>query len=185
VQAIQRSGQRANTVVKRLLSTARRNSNDQPQWVDVHQTVRNTLELVSTHIERGRVRFEVDLDTAQPSFARAMPGHLEDVWLNLLINARDALTKAAPGAAMGITTRRAAQTLDVLVWDKGPGIPAEFKDRIFEPFFTTKPTGEGTGLGLYICKQVITEIGGQISVDTSLGQGTCFRVTLPVSDKGA
>lgn len=185
VQAIQRSGQRANTVVKRLLSTARRNSSDEPQWVDVHQTVRNTLDLVSTHIERGRVRFEVDLDTSLPSFARALPGHLEDVWLNLLINARDALIKAPPGSAMGITTRRAAQTLDILVWDKGPGIPIEFKDRIFEPFFTTKPTGEGTGLGLYICKQVITEIGGRIGVDTSAGQGTCFRITLPVNDKGA
>lgn len=179
--AINRSGQRAHAVVKRLLSTARRsNPEDKAVWVDVHQTIRNTLDLISTHLGRGGVRFEVQLETDPPSYIRAPSGHLEDVWLNLLMNARDALNNR-PNAAMGVLSRRSQSQLDILVWDNGDGIPPELRESIFEPFFTTKPSGEGTGLGLYICKQVITQIGGRISVESAIGQATVFRVSLPVS----
>ncbi|MCS6870346.1 MAG: GAF domain-containing protein [Anaerolineae bacterium] len=178
--AINRAGQRAHAVVKRLLSTARRGNFEEKVWVDVHQTIRNTLDLVSTHLGRGGVRFEVRLATEPPSYIRAPGGHLEDVWLNLLMNARDALNNR-PDPAMGITSRRLQDRLDVSVWDNGCGIPSELRERIFEPFFTTKPSGEGTGLGLYICKQIITQIGGRISVESTVGQVTVFRVSLPVS----
>lgn len=106
ITAIHRAGQRAHTVVKRLLSAARRNGDDKPQWIEVHQTIRNTLELVSTHIERGQVRFEVELDVSVPSYVLAMPNQLEDAWLNLLMNARDAI-QDMPSPAMGILSRRA------------------------------------------------------------------------------
>lgn len=69
-----------------------------------------------------------------------------------------------------------------MVWDNGSGIPPNYRDRIFEPFFTTKPPGHGTGLGLYICKQIIVQAGGKISVDSAPNQGTLFRVRLPVSE---
>ncbi len=179
--AINRAGQRAHAVVKRLLSTARRSSpEDKAVWVDVHQTIRNTLDLVSTHLGRGGVRLEVQLETDPPSYIRALSGHLEDVWLNLLMNARDALNNR-PDAAMGVISRRAQDCLDILVWDNGGGIPPELRESIFEPFFTTKPSGEGTGLGLYICKQVITQVGGRISVESTTEGTTVFRVSLPVS----
>ncbi|GAB4546068.1 MAG: hypothetical protein OHK0023_05290 [Anaerolineae bacterium] len=181
ITAIHRAGQRAHTVVKRLLSAARRNGDDKPQWIEVHQTIRNTLELVSTHIERGQVRFEVELDVSVPSYVLAMPNQLEDAWLNLLMNARDAI-QDMPSPAMGILSRRAKDQLDVMVWDNGSGIPPNYRDRIFEPFFTTKPPGHGTGLGLYICKQIIVQAGGKISVDSAPNQGTLFRVRLPVSE---
>jgi K+-sensing histidine kinase KdpD len=179
--AINRSGQRAHAVVKRLLSTARRsNPEDRAVWVDVHQTIRNTLDLISTHLGRGGVRFEVQLETDPPSYIRAPSGHLEDVWLNLLMNARDALNnRAAP--AMGVQSHRLPDRLDVLVWDNGSGIPPEMRERIFEPFFTTKPSGEGTGLGLYICRQVIAQVGGRISLESAAEKVTVFRVSLPVS----
>ncbi len=183
VMAINRSGQRAHTVVKRLLSTARRaNPEDKPIWVNVHQTIQNTLDLISTHLGRGGVQLEVELERDPPSFIRAQSGHFEDVWLNLLMNARDALNNR-PDAAMGIISRRSYDALDVLVWDNGSGIPSEVRDNIFEPFFTTKPAGEGTGLGLYICKQIITQAGGRISVESAPGQGTVFRISLPVSER--
>lgn len=179
--AINRAGQRAHAVVKRLLSTARRgNPEDGAIWVDVHQTVRNTLDLISTHLGRGGVHFEVQLETDPPSYIRAPLGHLEDVWLNLLLNARDALNNRS-NAAMGIVSHRLHDYLDVLVWDNGSGIPPEVRDHIFEPFFTTKPSGEGTGLGLYICKQIIAQVGGHISVESTPDRTTVFRVSLPVS----
>jgi signal transduction histidine kinase len=69
--------------------------------------------------------------------------------------------------------------IEVTVWDNGTGIPAELVGEIFKPFFTTKPQGEGTGLGLHICRQVVDRVGGAISVQTST-TGTQFVVRLPI-----
>ena len=70
--------------------------------------------------------------------------------------------------------------LQLLVKDDGPGIPPEEQEQVFAPFFTTKPEGEGTGLGLYICQNIIREHSGTISLESSLGAGTTFRICLPV-----
>jgi signal transduction histidine kinase len=178
--AIYRSGQRAHAVVKRLLSTARRNSPGEPlQWIEVHETIHHTLELVTTHIERSKVSLKIKLDEAKPAFTKGAPGHLEDLWLNLLLNAREALVNA-PGATIEIRSRRLNGTLEVVIQDNGGGIPNELLESIFEPFFTTKPAGEGTGLGLYICKQIVEQCQGIIEVDSVPGRGASFRISLPV-----
>jgi signal transduction histidine kinase len=72
----------------------------------------------------------------------------------------------------------------VEVHDTGCGIPAEYLERIFEPFFTTKPVGEGTGLGLSLCHDIIRGLGGVMTVESTVGEGSTFRVFLPVVDKG-
>jgi signal transduction histidine kinase len=178
--AIYRSGQRAHAVVKRLLSTARRGSPSEPlQWIEVHETIHHTLELVTTHIERSKVSLNIDLDETQPTFTKGAPGHLEDLWLNLLLNARDALVDI-PGATIEIRSQRRDGTLEVAIQDNGAGIPDGILKSIFEPFFTTKPPGEGTGLGLYICKQIVDQCQGIIQVETAPGKGTSFRISLPV-----
>jgi signal transduction histidine kinase len=179
VLAIRRAGLRAHAVVKRLLSTARRNEpGEEMEWIEVNQTIHNTLELVTTHIERAKVTIEIDLDESAPAYTRASPGHLEDVWLNLLLNGRDALSDR-PGARLSILSRRTPDYIEVAVQDNGPGIPPESLDMLFEPFFTTKPLGEGTGLGLYICKQVIDQCQGKITVESVLNRGTVFHIVLP------
>lgn len=180
VLAIRRAGERAHAVVKRLLSTARSNrSDDDRQWVEVNQTIRNTLDLVNTHIERSRIRLEAHLDDSAPARVLISPGLLEDVWLNLLLNGRDALLNV-PHARLVIRSQCGGDHLTVTVQDNGPGILPENLTQIFEPFFTTKPPGEGTGLGLHVCKQVIEQCGGTISVESMVGQGTTFSITLPV-----
>ncbi|MCC6973613.1 MAG: GAF domain-containing protein [Anaerolineae bacterium] len=177
VTAIHRAGKRAHEVVKRLLSTARR---DQPsslhQWISVNQTILNTLELVSLHIERKNILLETDLDDS-PAFVFASPGHLEDAWLNLLLNGRDALAGRS-NPRLRISSQWVGERFMVIVADNGPGIPLEIQQNIFEPFFTTKPPGEGTGLGLYICKQVIESCGGTIHITSAPDQGTIFEVSL-------
>ncbi|MEP7286902.1 MAG: ATP-binding protein [Chloroflexota bacterium] len=179
--AINRAGKRAHAVVKRLLSTARRGEPSEPrQRINIHETIYNTLELVTTHIERGQVQLDVALDKTTQAFVRAAPSHLEDIWLNLLLNARDALANI-PNATISIRSHLLPDSLVVSICDNGPGIAPEFQAQIFDPFFTTKPSGEGTGLGLYICKQIVDQCHGTISVDTMLGKGTCFRVTLPLA----
>lgn len=183
VIAIHRAGKRAHAVVKRLLSTARRNKpDDERVWIDVHQTIHNTLDLVMSHLERGKIKFSADFDDQPEAYVLAFPGHLEDVWLNLLLNGRDALVNVN-NAQIGISTRRSElDSLEVVIWDNGKGISPENLNHIWEPFFTTKPPGEGTGLGLHICRQVIEQCGGTIGVETVVNQGTQFRIVLPIRD---
>ncbi len=112
------------------------------------------------------------------------PAQLNQVFMNLLSNAIDALNESAslPNKQIVIQTQAITPNqIRVRIGDNGPGIPSEIKDHIFDPFFTTKPVGKGTGLGLSICYQVIEKHRGQISVSSHLGQGTEFVITLPVN----
>ena len=87
---------------------------------------------------------------------------------------------------MGISASLASNgdAIEVVAWDNGPGIPAKIIDEIFRPFFTTKPVGEGTGLGLHICRQTAERIGGSITVESASDQGTRFLVRLPIKQGG-
>jgi signal transduction histidine kinase len=111
----------------------------------------------------------------------ASESRLRRVFLNLLINAAQAVAEDAEKEHfIRVVTRRGDDGAVVVeIVDSGPGIPEEHLDRLFEPFFTTKPAHEGAGLGLAVCRQVLDEIGGEIAVETSVGKGTTFRVTLP------
>ena len=179
VEAILRAGKRAHEVVRRLLTMARQHAPDDTfEAVDVNVSIRNTLTLVKSHIQQGSVDLRVRLaDDLLPVLC--IRGELEDVWLNLLLNARDAVTdRETP--VIGIASQHQGDHVMVEVWDNGIGISAEQTEHIFEPFFTTKPSGEGTGLGLHICCQIIEKCRGSISVQSAYNEGTCFTIYLPV-----
>jgi len=180
IAAIHRSGQRAHEVVRRLLTMARQQISEEGlEPVDVNETIRNTLTLVRGHVQQGGVQLRLSLENDLPPVT-APHGQLEDVWLNLLLNARDAVGNC-PAPEIGIASRSVAseQVIEVTVWDTGVGIPAERFGEIFEPFFTTKPPGEGTGLGLHICRQIVDKCGGQLQVNSVEGEGTQFVIRLP------
>jgi signal transduction histidine kinase len=99
--------------------------------------------------------------------------------MNLLTNAAQAMTGRA-GARITLRTRRQEGQVVIQVADNGPGIPPEILSRIFDPFFTTKDVGEGTGLGLSIVHGIVERHGGTIEVESEVGKGTTFTVTLPV-----
>jgi len=114
---------------------------------------------------------------------RGSEARLGQVFLNLLINAAQAIPEGAPDTnrvevRLGVEDRWVVAEIE----DTGAGIPPELLKRIFDPFFSTKPAGVGTGLGLSICYGIVTELGGEITVKSCVGQGTCFRVRLPVVD---
>jgi signal transduction histidine kinase len=180
VAAIHRAGRRSLAVVKRLLSTARREPGEEPHPVNLNDTIASTLELVMVYIERRGIVVEVELDPT-PTYVWAKRGYLEDIWLNLLMNARDALDGVA-AARIVLSSRLGEGEIEVTVHDNGPGVPPQYHENIFNPFFTTKPPGEGTGLGLYICRQISEECQGRIVLDTSVPQGACFRVYLPLTE---
>ncbi|HBG18703.1 MAG TPA: PAS domain-containing sensor histidine kinase, partial [Desulfobulbaceae bacterium] len=102
---------------------------------------------------------------------------LEQVVLNLIINGLQAINRQG---RIQIRTRHEGALVVLEVEDNGPGIAEDIRSRIFDPFYTTKPLGEGTGLGLSICAGVISDCGGSIDLESTVGQGATFIVTLPV-----
>ncbi len=180
LSAISRSGKRAAGVVRRLLAMARPISAETSrEAIQVFDTIAEVCALVRPHVEREGIRFIIQLPAEAPTVF-AVPGELDDVWLNLILNAHDVLL-GCPSPEIGVSavTDKAANLVEVNVWDNGPGISQEIVGEIFKPFFTTKPQGEGTGLGLHICRQVVDRVGGTISVQTS-SAGTRFVVRLPM-----
>jgi signal transduction histidine kinase len=121
----------------------------------------------------GQVQVETDL-TFRGEVVGS-PYTLGQVVVNLLENAIHATNGKG---TVGISTRRGDHSVELEVWDNGPGIPADIRERIFEPFFSTKSPGEGTGLGLAICRQIAERYGGTLNLQPS-PSGARFRLTLP------
>jgi C4-dicarboxylate-specific signal transduction histidine kinase len=148
--------------------------------VNVIDTINEVTALVRSHVEREGIRLVVRLPGEALPKVWAVSGELDDIWLNLILNAHDAVIGCTmPEIGIDAIYDRKGNAIEVNVWDNGPGIAPEIVGEIFKPFFTTKPLGEGTGLGLHICRQVVDRVGGTISVQTS-SSGTRFVVRLPI-----
>ena len=183
LQAVNRSGKRAHEVVRRLLGMARQSEEDEPPiLLDINQTIENTMMLLSKHIEQHHIKLKQELADDLP-MAYALSSQLEDVWMNLLLNARDAVANCSQ-PAIGIRSQynRDTNMIEVTVWDNGTGIPEDKREKIFEAFFTTKSEGEGTGLGLHICRQIVEKCNGEIVLQSTNTKGTSFVVMLPVTN---
>lgn len=182
-QAILRAGQRAKHVVERILTMARGEDEARPQ--DVNQTIAEMLEFVGQQIRQTGIDLDLHLGKDLPR-AMVSPGPLGDVWMNLLMNARDAIvqSRSSHGKIVISSQLRADENLiEVIVADNGGGITPEHLERVFDPFYTTKPHGKGTGLGLYICRQIINDHHGEIQISSTPGEGTTVSVRLPVYRK--
>ncbi len=181
VELIAQASERTSHVVQDLLDFARREA-----YVfaptDINESLSQALSLVSYQLQTANIRVAKQLAPDLPP-AQASAEHLKTVWINLLINARDALHERADERQLEIITRagESGEPLQVFVRDNGPGMTPAEKERIFEPFYTTKQPGKGTGLGLSTCHQIIQQHGGEIEVVSSPGQGTTFIVRLPVA----
>jgi C4-dicarboxylate-specific signal transduction histidine kinase len=149
------------------------------ETVDVDSVIERSLSLVQEQLKHRGI--EVDFELCRDELVLlANPIQLEQVFINLLTNARDALEDAKT-KRITIKTERAGDQIRVCISDTGPGIPAEFEARVFDPFFTTKEVGSGTGLGLSITYSIVKEHGGEISVSSEPGEGATFVVMLPTS----
>jgi signal transduction histidine kinase len=147
-----------------------------PETVDIGRGLTDTLAVLQAKA-RGKtagvtVQVAADLPTV-----RGFSGELNQVWMNLIDNALDAV---GPGGQVEIAATHDGGAVLVRVVDDGPGIPADIRTRIFDPFFTTKSVGEGTGLGLDIVRRLIQRHNGEIDVESRPGR-TEFHVRLPVA----
>jgi signal transduction histidine kinase len=147
--------------------------------LDVRRALEASLRLASFDKAFKRLRVMTDFDAAAP-LVSADADQLQQVFLNLLLNARDAMPD---GGDIRLTTRydQTTRELSVEIADTGPGIAPEHRAHVFDPFYTTKPAGAGTGLGLAVCYGIVTAHGGRIELAPANGRGTCVRVTLPAS----
>jgi PAS domain S-box-containing protein len=163
--------------IVRDLRTLSRDEGEHLSEVDVGGVVESSLGLVRNEL-RHRARLVKELEPVPR--VRASEGRLGQVLLNLLINAVQALPSGAPGRnEVRVRVRSIAERVIIEVQDTGCGIAADIRDRIFDPFFTTKQVGMGTGLGLSICHGIVTGLGGELTVESELGQGSTFRISLP------
>ncbi len=143
---------------------------------DIHEGIDSTIRLLSRYYSSG----DITLIREYGELPRvdAFSGQLNQVWMNLLVNAAQAV--GAKGGEVRITSSVIEESVVVAIKDSGCGIPTEHLNRIFDPFYTTKPVGEGTGLGLSISFGIVERHGGTIRVETRPDEGTTFTVTLPI-----
>jgi len=145
------------------------------QEFNVSEVIEGMTRLVEKEAQKNNVtitrEYQADLP---PVFGD--PPLLRQVVLNLLTNAAYAIGQ---DGAITITTRAAGDAVEIIITDTGAGIPPGNLAKVFDPFFTTKPAGQGTGLGLSICYGIIQKMGGRISVESQVGRGTAFTVSLP------
>ncbi|MBN2445468.1 MAG: PAS domain S-box protein, partial [Phycisphaerae bacterium] len=186
---IERSAKRASTLARQLLAFSRRQV-VRPEVLDLNATL-SDLEKMLNRLITEDIHLELILD-ADPATVRTDPGQLEQVVMNLVVNARDAMPS---GGTLAIETSNvyldesyAATRLDAQVGehvllsvsDTGAGMDATTLERVFEPFFTTKPMGQGTGLGLSTAYGIVKQARGHIAAYSEAGRGTTFRVYLPL-----
>ena len=151
--------------------------------VDVRGVVSSVLKLTRKDVE-ARAQLRLDLGEVPP--VAGNEARLVQVVMNLVVNASQSLAQGRPDRdEISITTRVEKGRVVLEVADSGPGVPPADRERIFEPFVTTKPVGEGTGLGLFVCRRLVQGLGGDISVHDRPAGGALFRVQLPVSDRPA
>lgn len=174
LEKIEKQTFRAAKIVNNLLNFSRSGNTDL-EHIDVNRVLGDVVSLVEHQLDATRIKVRRELGAELPS-VRASENKLQQVFFNLILNARDAMPK---GGWLTLKTEADAHNVTIEVSDTGHGIRREDIKRIYDPFFTTKGIGRGTGLGLSVTYGILQELGGAISVESSPGKGTTFQVTLP------
>jgi signal transduction histidine kinase len=180
IESSQKGLKRVREIVGALRDFSRLDQAERKE-IDPNEVVRDTIEIVRFAASERAVDLRVDLAESLPTIL-CSPGKLNQVLLNILLNAIQAVEH---GSWVEALTRYEAAREEVCyeVADAGPGIPDAIRGRIFDPFFTTKPPGVGTGLGLWVSYNIVTDHGGRIEVQTQAGRGTTFTIALPVKER--
>jgi two-component system NtrC family sensor kinase len=177
VRQIVQQVDRCTEIVRNLLDFARKR---EPviQAVEVNRLIEDMTMLVEKEARHNNITIVRDYDQELPQIYSDAP-QLRQVILNFLTNATQAIGR--DGEIVITTRRRGSEAVNLIFRDTGCGIPEANLEKIFDPFFTTKPPGQGTGLGLSICHGIILRLGGRVEVESRVGQGTTFTITLPLS----
>jgi signal transduction histidine kinase len=178
------------------LRTFSRADKDYKVPFNIHEGIDSTLLILKHRLKANEHRPEIEAiaEYGNLPMIKCFPGQLNQVFMNILANAIDALDESNAGRSFAeieahpnriiIQTTVAENSVKIAIADNGHGMDEDVKSRIFDHLFTTKPVGKGTGLGLAIARQIIVEKhGGAIEVDSALGQGTKFSIKLPIDSQ--
>ena len=179
LKVIEEQSQRMAKIVDNIRSFAREGAGDREK-VNLNEAIDSALMLMATQLKAHRINLEVVAEPSLPA-VWANKNQVQQIFINLFTNARDAIEEKGAGGTIRVTTRSDKKGwCEVRVSDTGVGIPEAARARIFDPFFTTKPPGKGTGLGLSILYGILQAHKGTIDVESTPGQGATFIVRLPV-----
>ena len=181
VDIIDSEAKRTAQIVRNLLSFARRHPQEKTS-VDIEKAIVEILELRACQHKIRNIRVKTEFAPNLPEVT-ANVFQLQQVFMNIIINAEHFMAEAHDGGTLTIATRQVDHTLQVSIADDGPGISRENLSHVFDPFFTTQGVRKGTGLGLSICHGIVNEHGGHIYVESELGKGATFYVELPIDRK--
>ncbi|MEZ5316457.1 MAG: ATP-binding protein [Vicinamibacterales bacterium] len=180
LEKIERQTFRAAKIISSLLNLARPSGGEMGP-VDANATIGDVLSLLEHQFRVGRIQVRKDIAPGGV-VVRGVEYKLQQVFLNLFLNARDAMPR---GGWLSIATRVEDGEAVIEVADTGVGIPSEQLARIYDPFFTTKPEGRGTGLGLSVTYGIVQEHGGRLTCDSRIGEGTRFQLVLPLAEQAS
>jgi two-component system NtrC family sensor kinase len=175
IRKIEEHVERARKVVHNMLGYARR-MEPRLEDVDVNDTVKQTIGILDNYARINNIDIQTELNPDLPIIAGDQ-AQLQQVFLNLISNAIDAIGK---NGWIRVKSIRSGGEILVSVSDNGPGIPEEMQRKVFDPFFTTKSAGKGTGLGLWISYTIMEKMGGKISLNSRVGEGTTFVIQIPI-----
>lgn len=182
LQLIENNVKRISLIIRALMGFASHNTIEaEGQTFGVAAALQQACALTQHQLEQRSIEFEISVDEDLPD-AFGNVGEIEQVFINLLLNAENAIGE---DGHLALSARHEGDWIEIRFQDDGPGIPAEFTERIFEPFFTTRADSGGTGLGLAVSYRIIENHGGTITVESEPGHGACFIIRLPVPEPAA
>jgi len=176
ISKIEEHVERTRKVVHNMLGYARR-MEPRLEDVDINATLNQTITLLENYSRLNDIDIQSDLSDDLPVIASDQ-AKLQQVFLNLISNAIDAVGMEG---TIEVISRQDGSRILIAIADDGPGIPEDSQKSIFDPFYTTKDTGKGTGLGLWITHNIIEQMGGHISLESTVGKGTVFTIDLPIT----
>ncbi len=178
LEIIHTGAKRVASIINRLLTFARQRKPERT-YANINEIIETTIELRAYELETGNIKVATHLDPDLPQ-TMADTGQLQQVFLNIILNAETEMKTAHGKGNLVVKTERVADTIRISFKDDGPGIAKENLEKVFDPFFTTREVGTGTGLGLSICHGIVTEHKGRLYVKSQLGKGATFIIELPV-----
>jgi PAS domain S-box-containing protein len=190
LQEVLKAGMRAKDLVKQILTFARQ-SDETAKPIQVNYIAKEVLKFLKSSIPAS---IQITNKIYSDSLIMGSPTQIHQVLMNLCTNAAQSMEEKGGilevsvkdttiGRIAMIADLRPGEYIEIKIKDTGMGISPQHIHTIFEPYFTTKPVGEGTGMGLAVVHGIIENYGGQITVDSSIGKGTCFTIYLPITKK--
>lgn len=178
VGEIEESAKRINTLVCSVKGYTHMDQAPEKQVTDIHIGIRNTVTMLNHKLKKNNITLIENFQNDLPH-ANIFVSEMNQVWTNIIDNAIDAM-EGRPNNTLEIKTEQEREFVVVYIIDNGPGIPQDIQDKIFDPFFTTKSIGKGTGLGLEVVRQIISQHNGKVDVKSEPGK-TIFELCFPIN----